>query len=196
MKYKKFGKMDAIVIDNKELASMVYIPAGRKKAIKLTNVGQMFGKRKKKSNMSNGEWVDVRFKPSPRGKKATDVYVRIGDNIHTLRESMGLTLKELATDAKISMSYLVNIENAQKQPTLYVLERIARVLDVEISKLIGYDVYENPLKDELMIEHMICGLVAGRGYKEKKRIWKLLKKMYRSAEDVERHIKSIPQIRD
>ena len=62
----------------------------------------------------------------------------IGNNIYKLRKQRGLTLSELAERAKISKSYLSNIErNLNSNPSIQVIEKISNVLQVDISILIN-----------------------------------------------------------
>lgn len=62
----------------------------------------------------------------------------IGNNINKIRKQRGLTLSELAERAKISKSYLSNIErNLNKNPSIHIVEKISAVLQVEPSVLIS-----------------------------------------------------------
>lgn len=67
-------------------------------------------------------------------KDDTDLYRIIGTNIKYYREQANLTQSQLAERAKISISYLSKIEAAgcHKSFSLYVLNQIANVLDIEI----------------------------------------------------------------
>jgi XRE family transcriptional regulator, master regulator for biofilm formation len=61
----------------------------------------------------------------------------IGKNIYQIRKNKGLSLSELAERAKISKSYLSNIErNLNQNPSINVMEKIAAVLDVEMPVLL------------------------------------------------------------
>ncbi|CAM4097549.1 transcriptional regulator [Bacillus manliponensis] len=61
----------------------------------------------------------------------------IGTNICKLRKKRKLTLSELAEKAKVSKSYLSNIErDINKNPSVQVLKKIALVLDVDLSTLL------------------------------------------------------------
>lgn len=78
----------------------------------------------------------------------------IGKNICTLRKVRGLTLSELAERAKISKSYLSNIErNLNKNPSIDVIRKIAKVLEVEVKELLktdsGIDAQHAPDKEWL-----------------------------------------------
>jgi len=61
----------------------------------------------------------------------------IGNHIAKIRKSRGFTLSELADKSNVSKSYLSNIErNLNQNPSIQVLEKIAHVLQVEISSLL------------------------------------------------------------
>ncbi|MBO0958848.1 helix-turn-helix transcriptional regulator [Neobacillus sp. MM2021_6] len=61
----------------------------------------------------------------------------IGRNIYEIRMKKGFTLSELAERAGISKSYLSNIErNLNQNPSIQVIRKIARVLDVDLKFLI------------------------------------------------------------
>ncbi|MDZ5710902.1 helix-turn-helix domain-containing protein [Jeotgalibacillus haloalkalitolerans] len=61
----------------------------------------------------------------------------IGENIKKHRKEKGLTLSELAEKAGVSKSYLSNIErNLKQNPSIHVLEKISRVLEVNLQSLL------------------------------------------------------------
>lgn len=61
----------------------------------------------------------------------------IGKNITELRKRRGYNLSELAELANVSKSYLSNIERSiNKNPSLDVMQRIAKVLNVDFSTLL------------------------------------------------------------
>lgn len=61
----------------------------------------------------------------------------IGKNIAEIRKKRGYTLSELADLAHVSKSYLSNIErNINKNPSLDVMQKIAKVLNVDFMLLI------------------------------------------------------------
>ncbi|WP_310366088.1 helix-turn-helix domain-containing protein [Neobacillus drentensis] len=65
----------------------------------------------------------------------------IGRNIHEIRKIKGLTLSELAERAKISKSYLSNIErNLNQNPSIHIIIKIAVVLNVDLKALIVTDI--------------------------------------------------------
>lgn len=64
----------------------------------------------------------------------------IGKNIAEIRKRRGLTLSELAESAKVSKSYLSNIERSiNKNPSIDVLQRLAKVLHIDFITLVEFD---------------------------------------------------------
>jgi XRE family transcriptional regulator of biofilm formation len=64
----------------------------------------------------------------------------IGTNIEKIRKRKGYTLTKLAELAKISKSYLSNIErNLNKNPSLQIVIRIATVLNTDLLTLLESD---------------------------------------------------------
>lgn len=73
----------------------------------------------------------------------------IGNTIYKLRKQRGLTLSELAERAKISKSYLSNIERSlNSNPSIQVIEKISNVLQVDISILINSEEVTSLVEDE------------------------------------------------
>ena len=59
----------------------------------------------------------------------------IGSNIKRLRQIKGLTQEQLAVDSDIDLTYAGAIELAKKNPSLEILIRIAKALDVDLLEL-------------------------------------------------------------
>jgi transcriptional regulator with XRE-family HTH domain len=72
----------------------------------------------------------------PPAKQKGDLLSAIGDTLRAERTELGLTLKQVAEGAHVSVSYLAEIERGEKDPSSRVLESIARGLDVELSDLL------------------------------------------------------------
>ena len=72
----------------------------------------------------------------PLAKQKGDLLSAIGDTLRAERTEKGLTLKQVAEGAHVSVSYLAEIERGEKDPSSRVLESIARGLDVELSELL------------------------------------------------------------
>jgi XRE family transcriptional regulator of biofilm formation len=65
----------------------------------------------------------------------------IGNTIYEIRRQKGLTLSELAERAKISKSYLSNIErNLNQNPSIQVVKKIADVLNIELDILLSSEI--------------------------------------------------------
>lgn len=64
----------------------------------------------------------------------------VGMNIRKLREARGLTQEELASGAELKQSHISKLESGVSEGSLSSLRRIADVLNVPISELLGnYD---------------------------------------------------------
>jgi transcriptional regulator with XRE-family HTH domain len=83
----------------------------------------------------------------------------IGARIRTLRTGQAKGLADIATATGLSKGYLSELENAEDaNPTLDVLQRIAKALDVTIADLIGAPKLEPSLPDPKMLENAPEGL--------------------------------------
>ena len=69
-------------------------------------------------------------------KQEGDLLSAIGDTLRAERTEKGLTLKQVAEGAHVSVSYLAEIERGEKDPSSRVLESIAKGLDVELNELL------------------------------------------------------------
>jgi XRE family transcriptional regulator, master regulator for biofilm formation len=62
---------------------------------------------------------------------------RLSRMIQTLREAKGLTQRDLASKAKITAGYVALLElGVKKNPSLEVLQRIAKALGVSVAELL------------------------------------------------------------
>lgn len=61
---------------------------------------------------------------------------RIGRNIRQLRKADGLSQIDLAVAVDIDRSYLSEIENGHRNPTLMLLQNIATILGVQLEDLL------------------------------------------------------------
>ena len=62
---------------------------------------------------------------------------RFGANVRRLREVKGWSQETLAEAAELHRTYISGIENATRNPTLTVIERLARALGVAPSELLA-----------------------------------------------------------
>lgn len=60
---------------------------------------------------------------------------KFGVKIKKLRKIRGLTQEKLAELARIDYSYMNLIENGKRNPSLKLIARLARVLDVSLDEL-------------------------------------------------------------
>ena len=65
-----------------------------------------------------------------------DVRERVGLNLQALRRARGLSQEELAHRAEIHQTYLSGVERGRRNPSVKVLDRIARALNAEIEDLV------------------------------------------------------------
>jgi transcriptional regulator with XRE-family HTH domain len=72
----------------------------------------------------------------PPAKQKGDLLSAIGETLRAERTERGLTLKQVAEGAHVSVSYLAEIERGEKDPSSKVLENIARSLDIQVSDLL------------------------------------------------------------
>ena len=60
----------------------------------------------------------------------------VGNNLRTCRTNAGLTLEELAEKAEMSWPYISEVERGRENISLDKLARLARALNVTLSKLV------------------------------------------------------------
>ena len=72
----------------------------------------------------------------PQAKHKGDLLSAIGETLRSERTERGLTLKQVAEGAHVSVSYLAEIERGEKDPSSRVIENVARGLDMEVSELL------------------------------------------------------------
>jgi transcriptional regulator with XRE-family HTH domain len=65
----------------------------------------------------------------------TDVQKRVGQNLRRLRAERAVTQEDFATDSGFDRGYISGVERGVRNPSVLVLERIARALEVDISAL-------------------------------------------------------------
>ncbi|RWZ51403.1 XRE family transcriptional regulator [Halobacillus fulvus] len=72
----------------------------------------------------------------------------IGEKIRTLRIGKGFSVNEFAKRSGVSKSYISNIERGvQKNPSLIVMGKLARTLDVPLEDLLSAKWPSNDEKD-------------------------------------------------
>ncbi len=56
--------------------------------------------------------------------------------VKAIRGAQGLSVRAVAAKAKMSFTYLSNVENGKVDPSLSTLQRIARALKVKVADLL------------------------------------------------------------
>ncbi|BBL74926.1 helix-turn-helix domain-containing protein [Methylomagnum ishizawai] len=87
------------------------------------------------------EWTPA---PSAAAGQETELAGVIGDNLRRFRKQRGWSLEQFGRLAKVSRAMLGQIELSRSVPTITVLWKIARALDVPISALLNRDMQEGP----------------------------------------------------
>jgi transcriptional regulator with XRE-family HTH domain len=60
----------------------------------------------------------------------------VGIRARQRREELGLTLREVALNAGLSVPYIANLEKARGNPTLDTLVRLSEALDVPLAEML------------------------------------------------------------
>ena len=60
---------------------------------------------------------------------------QLGARIRYLRQQKNMTIEDLALEAEINRNYLCDLERGSRNPTVNVLNRIAKALDINLSTL-------------------------------------------------------------
>jgi transcriptional regulator with XRE-family HTH domain len=68
-----------------------------------------------------------------------EIFQGISDRIREIRRQRGLTMDDLAKKAGFTKSYLSQIENLKREPTIGTLVTIANALGISVFSLIGTD---------------------------------------------------------
>ena len=60
---------------------------------------------------------------------------QLGARIRYLRQQKNMTIEDLALEAEINRNYLSDLERGTRNPTVVVLNKIAKALDINLSTL-------------------------------------------------------------
>ena len=60
---------------------------------------------------------------------------QLGARIRYLRTQKNMTIEDLALEAEINRNYLSDLERGTRNPTVVVLNKIAKALDINLSTL-------------------------------------------------------------
>jgi len=65
-----------------------------------------------------------------------DICLKFGKRVRKARKAKGLSQEELAHDADSNRTYISDVERGTRNPSIEVVERIARALDVSMGSLL------------------------------------------------------------
>lgn len=65
-----------------------------------------------------------------------EVCIRLGRNVRRLREAKGWSQEEFADRADIHRTYVSDIERGRRNPTISVVEKLAKPLEVRPGELL------------------------------------------------------------
>ena len=74
----------------------------------------------------------------------------VGENVKRIRTNRGLTQHEFAKEVGISRSYLGDLENNRKSPTVETLEKISNKMETTVRYLLGGNEVNNKTIEFLM----------------------------------------------
>ena len=60
---------------------------------------------------------------------------QLGARIRYLRQQKNMTIEDLALEAEINRNYLCDLERGTRNPTVAILNKIAKALDINLSTL-------------------------------------------------------------
>jgi transcriptional regulator with XRE-family HTH domain len=63
--------------------------------------------------------------------------VLLGEALRRARKAAGISQEELAFEAKVDRTYVSQLENGHKSPTLDVMFRVCPILGVTVSELVA-----------------------------------------------------------
>lgn len=66
-----------------------------------------------------------------------DVQHRLAANLRRLRQERGLSQEAFADEANIHRTYVSDLERAARNPTIKVVEALAKALGVSVSELLS-----------------------------------------------------------
>lgn len=64
-----------------------------------------------------------------------DIRIKIGNKIKKVRETKGISQKDLSFEADLDRSYIASIETGKRNVSLINLEKIAKALKISLSEL-------------------------------------------------------------
>ena len=94
--------------------------------------------RKTNSHIFNTLWDMGKSIDSSELKKKEEVQKKFGKRLADLRTSKDITQENLAFDLDVDRTYISYIERGKRNPSLYMLWKIARTLKVRLADLTDF----------------------------------------------------------
>lgn len=82
--------------------------------------------------------------------RTKELYIMIGERIRTLRQEKEMSLNELSKRTGFAKSYLSQIENLKREPSISALSQVAHVLEVDVLFLISGEI-QTPVAENFTI---------------------------------------------
>jgi XRE family transcriptional regulator, aerobic/anaerobic benzoate catabolism transcriptional regulator len=92
--------------------------------------------------------------------KREPLQIALGNRVRRLRARRGITRKLLAQIADVSERHLANLEAGDGNPSILILDQIARALDCSLAELLGDETTDSP--DWLLIRDLLHGRTAAQ----------------------------------
>ena len=92
--------------------------------------------------------------------------MKIGENIKRIRTNKRLTQGEFAKEVGISRSYLGDLENNRKSPTVETLEKISSKMETSAEYLIGVNSMQNYKAIDFLMEYGFKLMTNAKGEKK------------------------------
>jgi transcriptional regulator with XRE-family HTH domain len=84
--------------------------------------------------------------------RTKELYIGIGERIRQLRQDKNLSLNELARKVGFAKSYLSQIENLKREPSISALSQIAHVLEVDVLFLLSGEIQNQEVKSFTIVK--------------------------------------------
>lgn len=65
-----------------------------------------------------------------------DIKKRLGENLREIRKQKGWSQEKLAFECELDRTYISGIERGIRNPTIVILDKIAKILDVSLGTLV------------------------------------------------------------
>jgi transcriptional regulator with XRE-family HTH domain len=105
------------------------------------------------------------------GGAGMDAAVQFGRRLRTLREAKGVKQRILAEKAKMSPSYVSQLETGKAQPSFDAIVTFARILDVP---MYSFFLFDRDMDDPRLLRKRIAAMVATSSPERLKQVHRLM----------------------